>query len=278
MAADLRKAHKKKCLFIILIIAVSILTYSFLEPFWLDEKTIVIASADIPPQFLGAKVVFLTDIHHGPFFSRGRVKRLVERVNGLEPDIILLGGDYVHRDAKYIEPCFAELKGLKAPFGVYGVLGNHDYWEDAPLTRQSMQDAGICLIDNAAFWIEHGGARIRIGGVGDFYEDVQDIAPTIYGVEKEDFVMLVTHNPDYLGYMPTDKIDVVFAGHTHGGQVTLFGQWAPLIPSMYGQKYRTGTFREENTQVIISHGVGTITPPVRFFARPQIIIGILESQ
>ncbi len=272
------KANKRKCLFIILIIAVFILAYSFLEPFWLEEKTIEITSAHIPPQFHGATVVFLTDIHHGPFFSRRRVKRLVERVNGLEPDIILLGGDYVHRDAKYIEPCFAELKGLKAPFGLYGVLGNHDHWEGAVLTRQSMQEAGIRLIDNAAFWIEHGGARIKIGGVGDYYEDIQDIAPTVFDVAKEDFVILVTHNPDYVQDMQTDKIDVVFAGHTHGGQVTFFGQWAPLIPSAYGQKFRTGTLQEGNAQVIISHGVGTITPPVRFFARPQIIIGILESQ
>lgn len=266
---------KKKRL-LILMVAVFILVYPFVEPFWLEEKTFDVINGNVPPQFRGTKVVFITDVHHGPFFTRERLKKLVERVNRLEPDIILLGGDYVHRDSSYIEPFFEELQGLQAPLGVYGVLGNHDHWEDAPLTRQSMQRAGIVPIDNAAYWIEKEGARIKIGGVGDYYEDVQDIDPTIFDVEKDDFVVLVTHNPDYVEEMRTDKIDLVFAGHTHGGQVTFFGQWAPLVPSMYGQKYRSGSLTRGDTQVIISHGVGTITPPVRFFARPQIIIGILQ--
>jgi predicted MPP superfamily phosphohydrolase len=72
--------------------------------------------------------------------------------------------------------------------------------------------------------------------------------------------------------MMTDKIDLVLAGHTHGGQVTFFGLWAPFTSSKFGQKYRTGIVETGRTRVIISNGIGTITPPVRFFARPQIII------
>jgi predicted MPP superfamily phosphohydrolase len=135
-----------------------------------------------------------------------------------------------------------------------------------------MAGAGIRLIDNEAYWLEKNGGRIKVGGVGDYLEDIQDIEPTIADVNKNDFVVLVTHNPDYVEEMGTDKVDLVLAGHNHGGQVTFFGLWAPILPSKYGQKYRTGIVEVDGAKVIVSNGVGTITPPVRFFARPQIII------
>lgn len=259
------------------LIAVLLGVYVFLEPFFLEEKYIDIRNPDIPPQFHDTRIVFLSDIHHGPYYSRARLGKLVNRVNRLKPDIILLGGDYVHRSSSYIEPCFTELKKLEASLGVFGVLGNHDHWEDGALTGQCMESAGIHLIDNTAYWLEKNGERIKIGGVGDYLEDIQEIEPTIADVKNEDFVVLVTHNPDYAEDIRTDKIDLVFAGHTHGGQVTFLGLWAPLLPSNYGQKYRTGIIEAVDAKVIVSNGIGTITPPVRFFARPQIIVAYLRN-
>ena len=255
-----------------IVICIFLGIYVFLEPFFLEEKYIDFQSADVPPQFRGARIVFLTDIHHGPYFSQARLKKLVNRVNRLQPDVILLGGDYVHRSPDYIEPCFEELKALEATHGVYGVLGNHDHWENATLTRRCMKSAGVHLIDNAAYWIEKNGGRIKIGGVGDYLEDMQDIEPTVTDVKNDDFVVLVTHNPDFAEEMRTDKVDLVFAGHNHGGQVTFLGLRAPVLPSKHGQKYRTGIVDVAGTKVIVSNGIGTITPPVRFCARPQIVI------
>lgn len=267
---------KKKVAKYIVIALGLLLAYTFVEPHWIKKKTISIVSSEVPVHFQNTKIVFVSDIHHGPFLSLRRVKKVVGRVNSLEPDIILLGGDYVHRDSKYIEPCFRELKKLKAPFGVYGVLGNHDHWEDPKLTRQCMAEAGIHLIDNRSYWVEKDGERIKIGGVGDYYHDIQDLEPMISGATNEDFVILVTHNPDYVEKIRTNKVDLVFAGHTHGGQVTFFGLWAPLVPSKYGQKFRTGLISIADMKVIVSNGIGTITPPVRFFARPQIIVVVLK--
>lgn len=223
------------------------------------------------------KSFFLSDIHHGPFFSEVRLKRLVQRVNNLNPDIIFLGGDYVHRSPKYIEPCFRQLKQLKATHGIYGVLGNHDHWEGAALTQEWMEKAGVRNLDNAGQWVEAKGQQIRVGGVGDYLLGKPDVRPAIQGVSKSGFTILITHNPDVMEELKTDRIDLAFAGHTHGGQVTFCGLWAPLIPSKYGQKYRTGIIETVHTKLIISHGVGTVTPPVRIFARPQIIIAVLKS-
>jgi uncharacterized protein len=252
--------------------------YTIIEPYWLQDKLYVIVSQDIPEKFHNTKIVFLSDIHHGPYFSISRVKNLVDRVNAEKPDIVLLGGDYVYRGPKYITPCFEELKRLKAPLGIYGVLGNHDHWEDPDLTKKRMAESGIILADNKGFWVAKGAEKIKIGGVGDYYEDAQDIGPTIDDAKKNDFVILLSHNPDYAESIGPDRIDLIVSGHTHGGQVTLFGLWAPLLPSNHGQKYRTGLIDCGKYKLIVSNGIGTIKPPIRFFARPQIVTVILKRK
>lgn len=254
----------------------ALLIYVVFEPFLLQDKRITIVNPDLPKEFNDIKIAFLTDIHYGQLFSRARLRSLVKRVNNLEADIVLLGGDYVYRSPEYIEPFFAEMKELKATYGIYGVLGNHDHLQGSNLTIQSMGLAGIELIDNRAVWIYKNGAKIKIGGVGDYLYGLQDLRPTINDVKNDDFVILVMHNPDYAEKITTDKIDLGFAGHTHGGQVTLFGIWAPLLPSDYGQKYRTGIVEVSGMELIISNGIGATYPPVRFFARPQIVITTLK--
>ena len=252
--------------------------YPFIEPYWLEDKTYVVVNKDIPQKFHNSKVMFITDIHHGPYLDISRVRNLVNKVNLEKPDMILLGGDYAHRDPKYIRPCFDELKALRAPLGVYGVLGNHDHWEDAALTIERMTASGIMQLDNKALWVVKDGERIKFGGVGDYWEDTKDINPTIADVQKSDFVLLLSHNPDYAERVRTDKVDLMLSGHTHGGQATLFGLWAPSVPSEHGQKYRTGLVDLGTLKIIVSNGIGTITPPVRFFARPQIVTVILKRK
>jgi predicted MPP superfamily phosphohydrolase len=187
----------------------------------------------------------------------------------MKPDLVLLGGDYVHRDPKYIIPCFQVLGKLKAVYGVYGVMGNHDHLESAIITQQAAADAGIQLLDHKALWLTIGENRIKIGGVGDLTTDLQNMS-AFQDAGENDFTILLSHNPDYIRSLPAGKVDLMLSGHTHGGQVTLFGFWAPFIPSAYGNKYRTGIVKENGTTLLITNGVGTITPPVRFFARPQI--------
>ena len=252
--------------------------YSFVEPFMLKVKEVTFTSADLPKAFDGTRVVFISDIHRGPFFSQDRVRSLVSKVNALKPDLILLGGDYVYEDpVKYSESCFQELARLNAPEGCFAVLGNHDYGKDVGPSTRAIQNAGITLLDNRGVWIDKGNERIRLGGVGDYDVDNPDIAPIIRGTAPGDFVLLVSHNPAFVRELKPGQVDLMLSGHTHGGQVTFFGLWAPVLPREVGQKLRTGVVKTDATTVIISNGVGTIFPPIRFFARPDIVVVTLRS-
>lgn len=253
-----------------------LLGYGFLEANGLVARRVDFVHSKIPPAFDGTTVAFITDIHCRRFFPRKKVRDLVEKVNRLKPDLILLGGDNVsgHR---YLASVYAELKNLKAPLGVYGVLGNHDYWAHVEGSRQEIKKTQITLIENRAVWIKKGGAKIRLGGVGDLWEGTQDLKATMRGTKKNDFVLLLSHNPDYLEILPKDGPDLVLCGHTHGGQVTLFGLWGPIVPSRYGEKYRSGRKEIKSGTAFISNGIGTVGPPFRLFARPEILLITLKN-
>lgn len=260
-----------KLLIIITVMFIILIGYGFFEAFWIQIKVTKITDADVPPSFKNTRIVFITDIHYKENFAREQIRKVVEKVNSLNPDIILLGGDYVSYSQDHIKPCFEELARLKASIGKYGVLGNHDHRENERLTKECMRKAGIVCLDNDSLWIYKNKDRIKIGGVGDYWEDLTIIQNTIHDVDESDFVIVLSHNPDFAETLKTNKVDLVLSGHTHGGQITFFGLWSPFVPSQYGQKYRTGLVKTEHTQVLISNGVGFASNyPIRFFARPQI--------
>jgi predicted MPP superfamily phosphohydrolase len=264
----------KKLILIVAILGIFLVGYSLIEPYLIETKDITISSNQIPAEFDGKRIVFITDVHYGPFFSKERVDSLVNQTNALKPDMILLGGDYVTNDPANVGPVFSSLSKLKAPLGVYGVLGNND---PKNVSIQAMQNAGITYIGNGGVWIGSSNtSRIRVGGVADMDTNVPNQLPILEGVTPEDFVILVTHKPDYFPKVSRSRVDLVLAGHTHGGQITLFGLYAPLISSEYGQEYVTGEKKLGNDTMIISNGIGMVWAPVRFFARPQIIVITLK--
>lgn len=262
----------KKAIQIVVLLSLGLLAYMYLETRWIKTNEIQIKSTEIPASFNSKSIVFVSDIHHGPYLSKRRVKMLVKRVNRLSPDIILLGGDYVQRNPKYIDPFFNEAKELNAAIGIYCVLGNHDHWEDEDLTRKLMIESSFNICDNASYWVFDGDDSIKIGGVGDLWEDDQLLDRTIKDVSTEDYCILISHNPDYFEQLNTKLVDLGVAGHTHGGQVTFFGKSAPVLPIQNGEKYRYGLKSNGESLLYVTSGVGTITPPVRFFCRPEIVI------
>jgi uncharacterized protein len=268
---------------VVVIILAAFVGYSYSETFRLEIKDYTFASPDVPPAFDGARIVLLTDIHRTWYFSQERVGRVVDKVNALDPDLIVLGGDYIYRSTEYEASAFEELDRLQARLGTFAVLGNHDYGqhdggdEGTGPVLEALAPTDITLLDNRAVWIEDSGQRIRLGGVGDLSQDRPRIYPTIEGTLPEDLVLLASHNPDFAEFPPPDSVDLVLSGHTHGGQITFFGLFPFRVPSDYGDKYWKGMVFNGKTTVIVSNGIGSIYPPLRFFARPQIVVITLET-
>jgi predicted MPP superfamily phosphohydrolase len=257
----------------LLFLAALIVGYMFIEPYWIETKEITIESNQIPDNFNGIKIVYLSDVHAGPFYNKDRLDNLVSQVNNLHPDLILLGGDYVSGEDTYINSTFDSLNKLKAPLGVYAVLGNADpqYYSWMALENS----ATITDIGNMGNWAGNSSGMIRIGGLGAG-NDRQDIDDALGNATSNDFVILLKHEPDYFTEVNKSMVDLVLSGHTHGGQVTFFGLWAIYLPSE-GTKYRSGVFKEANSTIIVSNGIGTVELPIRFFARPQIIVITLKK-
>jgi predicted MPP superfamily phosphohydrolase len=245
-------------------------TYTLLEAGWLSVDARTLSVARLPAAFKNLKVAFLSDLHHGPYTGLTYIQHCAKWTLDWKPDLIVLGGDYVHNDPKYIAPIFEVLKSLRAPLGTFGVLGNHDHWESAKQTRASMADASITDLTNKGVWLDRNGARLRLGGVGDLWEDAQDIQSALGDATANDAALLLSHNPDYAETLQDARVSLMLSGHTHGGQVQLPFIGAPILPSRYGQKYLEGLVQAPKTQVFVSRGVGTISPPVRFRCRPQV--------
>ncbi len=275
---DRRKFLKRSCLAVAGSTTAGLGIYPFLEAKWCRVLRQTIRVPNLPPAFRGMTAALLADVHHGPFVPLAYVRHIVSMTNALKPDVIFLAGDYVHHHESYVAPGVEELGQLDAPLGRYAVRGNHDnvsYRDNRDLRNLSiaaLAEAGFTELNNTGIWLDLGARRLRICGVGDLWTDCQDIDLALGDATDRDAVILLSHNPDFVETLPDRRVGLVLSGHTHGGQVVLPGFGAPIVPSKYGQKYLHGLVQGPCCQVFVTRGVGTVTPPVRFLCRPEIVL------
>lgn len=265
-----------KKIFLLILIIILFFSYSFLESKLVEYKKIEIKNNQIPKSFDNFKIIFISDFHKRIYLEPNKIKKIVEKINKENPDMVLLGGDYINQNKKDVV-VFSELKNINSKHGVYGVYGNHDIWIGEDLLKQYFKENNINDLNNNSYWVEKNGEKIKIGGVGDLWKSDQDLLKTTNDLDQKDYSILISHNPDYIEEIKSeDKIDLILSGHTHGGQITFFGLFAPLNPSKY--KYLKGLYKFENKEMYITRGVGeSFHLPFRFFARPEITEIILKS-
>ena len=263
------------------LLPLALIAYLFVEPFWLSVERRTLLYADLPPAFDGLRVAFVADIHMGPFFSQKRLEELIARVDAWQPHIVLLGGDYAN-DSDGAVAFFAAKPGFSAPMGVYAVPGNHDRVRpesNLPRLLQAMREAGVTPLCNSVEVLRANGQYLYLAGIDDYAVGHPDIAGVAAACRADGFTIFLLHNPDGVpeALAARDMVgaqgwaDLILSGHTHGGQVTIFGQRALSdINRATGERFRTGWKREGGADILISNGVGTTLAPVRFFARPQI--------
>ena len=279
-----------------LLLAIAGLTYSyFIEPSRLVVTREEIRIKDWDPAFDGLRIALISDIHGGSNgASAENIRRVVETANAESPDVIVLLGDYVAQGSTRQPSQERELRmpmrevadnlaGLRAKFGVYAVLGNHDgSYGDNEVTAE-LTRVGYRVLQNEIVAIQQNGKSLRLFGLKDHLKlaSWQTFDPmvrsTIAANPKEGQIVVLEHSPDILyvlnywkGLNPDLKL--VLAGHTHGGQVWLPILGAPVVPSAVGQRYAQGHIEEEGVHMFVTSGIGTSILPFRFMVPPEVAI------
>lgn len=268
-----------------------------IEPLSLTVTRYAIATRAPWPPGLTLKIAVLSDIHAcEPWMSAARIAGIVRRTNALGADLIVLLGDYVAGQnfvTRYVDAAeWAPILGeLRAPLGTYAILGNHDWWEDRTAQKRgagptiagaALERAGIRVLENEAVSLPVANHAIWLAGLGDQLAfvpglkrwgrkrgGIDDLDGTLAGIPEGAPTILLAHEPDIFPKVPA-HVALTLSGHTHGGQVRLFG-YAPVVPSRFGARYAYGHVREQ-TDLVVSGGLGLSVLPVRLGVTPEIVM------
>jgi len=225
----------------------------------------------------GLRIVHLTDIHHGLYFSAEALLAAVELANSLEPDVVALTGDYVSYSRNFAHSAGELLGGLRARRGVFAVLGNHDFRVGAELVTRALRRHGIEVLRNRHTVLRSGGSQLHLAGVDDLWYN-PNLPRALASIPRGWPVILLSHNPRIVAAAAHFSVDLVLSGHTHGGQVRV-----PFLERMREEnqarrRFHVGWDSWGRTRIYISRGIGTIVVPVRWACPPEIPVFTLDSR
>ncbi len=240
-----------------------------------------IALPNLPRAFEGFRIAQLSDIHIGPYMPAAEIRKYANIANERKADLIALTGDFVTFDPSTQQPVVDALRGLRAPYGVWGCLGNHDAWagvEDS--ITELFRLVGIRILRGERVDVRAGGDSLNLIGV-DFQSEhrfgpspaVPDLLGNIRdAVDPSRVNILLSHNPDTFDRAAEMRIDLSLAGHTHGGQAALEFISPEIAPSRLVTPYVAGLFRKAGGQLYVNRGLGTIFIPIRLGAPPELTV------
>ncbi|MDW7684990.1 MAG: metallophosphoesterase [Bacillota bacterium] len=285
----------KRKKFILYILAACILLAALIayETLTLSVERVEVPIAGLPAELEGLTIAHLADLHGRPYNPAGKLTQAVRAAN---PDMISAAGDFVHNSEAEVDallPLFAALTEI-AP--VYAVSGNHDHWTDWLYIAEALQSAGVEILQNRHIRLARNGKELIVAGVGDPFtgHDRLDLAlPEII----DSPVVLIAHAPNWFEPLYRQRfagtkdfkqreallahVDLVLAGHTHGGQIKfpLIGAVTTASGRLFPRTHVEGLIREKTSWLYISRGLGQSGfPPVRFLSRPELTILILRQE
>ena len=234
---------------------------------------------------LRLRIAVIADLHAGePYMPLARIEHIVSATNDLKADVIVLLGDYVAGPGVRYRVVPANdwsraLSRLEAPLGVHAILGNADWWDDAVTCRRALSRANIPILENDAVRLVHNGKVFWLAGLGDqitFLEDgdgerpLADMDATLAALRTDEPAILLAHEPKIFANL-TDRFALTLSGHTHGGQIRLFG-WSPISADSCGNRYAYGHVVENDRHLVVSGGLGLSKLPVRLGVPPEIVL------
>ncbi len=245
---------------------------------------------NLPPELKGTKITLVSDIHSGPYMTENNIMKYIEVVNNLNSDIILISGDHTNSNKEEVFPLVNAYKKLYAPKGIFGTLGNHDYFSDAEfISKVISNESPVKMLRNNAELLRINEQPLLILGsddtrdsgnktgsvILDYINKTENNAKNIAALHSEDYdsikKILIYHKPYIFDEIDSRKFDLIASGHTHGGQVVFakLGDKSFSIASSVS-KYVSGLYSLENSQMYVSRGIGTVGLPIRVNCPPEI--------
>ena len=255
----------------------------FIEPNRLIVRQQTISISNWPKELDGFKVAVLSDIHvNGTWIDEEKLREIVERTNQLQPELIVILGDYIAYEGfmshRVLPKDFAPLlKGFSAPHGVYSVLGNHDWWYNGKEVRAALEQNGLKVLDDEVVQLSPRGKSIYLAGFSDLWTRSPRPDNTIANVPQGEPVIGITHNGDIFPRVP-QRVQLLLAGHTHGGQVRFPLIGSVVSSSRLGERYERGHVAEKGHHLFVTTGIGTSILAVRFGVPPEIVLLTLQAQ
>lgn len=272
-SAHLWFQHRHPILGLLALVGFLTIVYgAFIEPHLLTVRRYEVGKGE-----RRVRLAFISDVHVGPYKGARWVRRLVERTHALAPDAILLGGDLLYEKASDL-PKLEPFKGLKAPLGVYAILGNHDEWKASREAHAWLAASGLTGLENRSARVLKDGAGVSFAGAEDDWYEETDLDAAFRGVPPDDLLVAMLHNPDLAP--PAAKMlkdrpgpTVFFSGHAHGGQIRLpFLGPVPTLPHHLGRKFDRGVFSFDGIPLVLGAGAGESGPRARLFCPPEIVL------
>lgn len=238
---------------------------------------------NLPKSIDGLKIVQLSDLHAGSFNSNKPMERVAFLVNSLDPDLIVITGDFVNFEPEELPLIFNSLRSLKANYGVYGCLGNHDHYMNLQKQTQLidiLQSAGIQLLINSNVKININNDTLQLAGIDNSSERIKfgDVNKALSGLNEDEPIILLSHDPINwdIEVRNKKKVDLMLSGHTHGGQIgiEIFGE--TITPTRIVYKQYAGLYQDRDQYLYVNRGIGTVGPPVRVGIPPEISFHILR--
>lgn len=233
-------------------------------------ETVPIPLRHLHPALEGFKIVQLSDLHFLPHTPLSLIQRAVERVRSLQPDLVVLTGDYVTHEAETIFGLTDVLGDLDARYGVFAILGNHDARAGKQVISRAIEETGITVLQNKGVTFDVGHGQLLVAGVEDCIWGQPDLAAALAHQPADALTVLLAHEPDVIDEFSNEgRIDLQLSGHTHGGQIRLPFWGTPVLPKL-GKKYVHGLHRVNGAWVYTNRGIGMVGMPVRFSCPPEV--------
>ncbi len=226
---------------------------------------------NLPKDLHGLRMLQISDIHMGPFFSANDLRRVVDASNELHPDIAFVTGDLITTHEDPLDLCISELTRLRSGSGIWGCLGNHEFYAKLEsYTKRKAADYGIEFLREEARLLRFGNSRLNLVGVD--YRPWQKLVEAEGLIEPGEFNLLLAHTPEVFPYAAKKGFDLTLSGHTHGGQINLDVLGTNFNVADLHTPYSKGLYRLPGSVIYVNSGLGTIGLPVRIGAPPEITL------